>query len=116
MSEQEFESTIVYKDGGPYQRKGGTFDTLAVHTREELENKLANGWYSHPDEIGAKAVATLSSDAPAPDVKAPESKEAPTRDELKLKATELGIEFAQNVSDKKLRELIEAKLADQPKE
>ena len=85
-------------------------------TLEELESKLANGWYSHPDDIGSKAVATLSSDAPAPDVKSPESKEAPTRDELKLKATELGIDFANNVSDKKLRELIETKLADQAKE
>jgi len=115
MSEQ-FEPTIVYKDGGPYQRRGGTFDTLAVTTQEDLDEKLANGWYSHPDEISAKAVATLSSDSPAADVKAPESKDAPTRDELKLKATELGIEFAANISDKKLRELIEAKLAEQAKE
>lgn len=115
MSE-EFESTIVYKDGGPYQRRGGTFDTLTVHSQEELADKLANGWYSHPDEIGAKADATLPSGTPASDIKAPESAAAPTRDELKLKATELGIEFAPNTSDKKLRELIEAKLAEQPKE
>lgn len=111
-----FESTIVYKDGGPYQRRGGTFDTLTVVSQEELEEKLANGWYSHPDEIGAKAVATLSSDAPASEIKEPESEAAPTRDELKLKATELGVQFAANTSDKKLRELIEAKLAEQPKE
>lgn len=113
---EEFESTIVYKDCGPYQRRGGTYDSVAVHSQEELDEKLANGWYSHPDEIGAKAVATLSSDTPASEIKEPESEAAPTRDELKLKATELGIQFAANTSDKKLRELIEAKLAEQPKE
>ena len=111
-----FETVFVYKDGGPYQRNGGTFDIAVVQSQEALDEKLANGWYSHPDEIGAKAVATLSSDAPASEIKEPESEAAPTRDELKLKATELGIQFAANTSDKKLRELIEAKLAEQPKE
>lgn len=112
MSEEQFEPTMLYKDVGPHQRRGGTYDVVAVQSQQEHDEKLASGvWYSHPDEIGAKAVATLSSDAPATKDDAP-----PTREELKQKATELGIEFAPNIGDKKLRELIEAKLAEQPKE
>jgi len=40
----------------------------------------------------------------------PEDNEAPTREELETKATELGIKFDGRTSDKKLNSLIESKL------
>ena len=101
MSE-EFEAVIIYKDGGPFQRKGGTFDAHTARSQEELDEKLASGWYSHPDQIGA---------APAPaQIKEPESNDAPTRDELELKAKELKIKFSDKTTDEELGKLIAAKL------
>lgn len=97
--------TLVYKNNGPHQRAGGTYDYKAIADQEDLDEALSDGWYKTlPDAIGTKPV-----------VKTPESTAAPTLDELKIKATELKIQFPANVSHKKLAELVDAELAKQAK-
>lgn len=94
---------LVYKDGGPHQRQGGTFSHRPVHDAQEMEAALADGWH-------ASLLAAL--EKPAEPVRQPEDAKPPTRDELEQKAKELDIPFSPRVSDKKLREAIEAKLKD----
>lgn len=93
--------TIVYKDVGPYQRRGGTYSTVTVNDQADLDAALAAGCVTHPDFIGQAPAK-----AAAPDDNAP-----PTRAEMEAKATELGIEFTGRTSDKKLLGLIDAALA-----
>lgn len=88
--------TLVYRDGGPYQRRGGTFSSIPVNDQDELEAALADGCVTHPDLIG-KAVD--QDNAP------------PTRAELEAKATELGLKFDGRTSDRKLLAAIDAALA-----
>ena len=112
----EFEPTIVYKDGGPHSRAGGTYDYKGINSQEELDAALAAGWFATMGEAVAPKVAENSAAAPS-NTSSDDDKKPPTREELKQKATELGIEFAANTGDKKLGELIAAKLAEQqPKE
>ena len=107
MSE-EF-AVLVYKDKGPHQRAGGTYDYTLVGSPEELAVALAAGWFETlPEAIAPKDVAVAShvaSNTPEADDTAP-----PTRDELKAKAAELGLVFPANASDKKLADLIKATL------
>lgn len=115
MMEQEFETTIVYKDGGPHSRAGGTYDYKGVHSKEEFDAALAAGWFATLAEAVAPKAEENSAAVPS-NTSDDEDNKPPTREELKQKATELGIEFAPNTSDKKLNELIAAKLAEQSKE
>lgn len=103
--------TIVYKDKGPYQRRGGTYSAIPVVTQEEFDALMAEGCVAHPDLIGQAPAAApaAASAAPVADDNAP-----PTRAELEAKATELGLKFDGRTSDKKLLAAIEAALA--PKE
>jgi hypothetical protein len=90
----------VYKDNGPFHRKGGTYSVATVESEDDLNAKLEEGWVLHPDDI----------DAPVVNIKAPESNDAPTRDELELKAKELKIKFTDKTSNEELGKLIAAKL------
>lgn len=98
-------STIVYKDVGPYQRRGGTYSTVTINDQADLDAALAAGCVTHPDLI-EQAPAADKAGKPATDDNAP-----PTRAEMEAKATELGIEFTGRTSDKKLLGLIDAALA-----
>lgn len=62
----------------------------------ELKSAKATGWF----EIGGKA------EAPADDL---------DRDALKKDADDLGIEYAKNITTEKLKELVDAKLAENAK-
>lgn len=106
--------TQVYICPGVHQRPGGTFSTVSANSQEELDDLLHSG-YS----------ATLPEAIKGPSKKAAKKKEkkekkkakavdnsAPTREEAKAKAKELGIEHASNIPTKKLIELINAKLDD----
>lgn len=42
--------TIVYKDGGNYQRNGGTYDFIPVIDSKQLSSALAEGWSLTLDE------------------------------------------------------------------
>lgn len=93
---------LVYKDGGPNQRPGGSFSYQAVRNAEELKVAKDAGWHeSMPAAVEAATAAKSDGNKP------------PTRDELEQMATKLGIPFGPRVSDKKLREAIDAKLAAQ---
>ncbi len=86
---------LMYKCPGPYQRAGGTYNYQLAESEADVSAALAAGWFaSLPEAIDG--VSLIESDAPA------------TRDELELKATELGIEFDGRTTDRKLA----AKIAD----
>jgi hypothetical protein len=106
---------FVYKDKGPHQRAGGTYDHKIVETEQEFEASLADGWFpTLPEAIEGKLVAqegtlglTNSDDQGQDQTK---DNEPPTRAELEAKAVELGIKFTDKTSDKKLGDLIAATL------
>ena len=86
---------------GAEQLESGKFQTRIVGKAEDAKVLLAAGW--HFDQYSAKAAYEAAQ---------AESKGGkPTREELEQKATELGIEFRPQTSDKKLGDAIAAKLA-----
>lgn len=100
---------LVYKDGGPHQRKGGTFDYRQVCDEQQMDAALDDGWHgSLPAALEANEKPTAT-----PAARALDNSRRPTREELEQKATELGIPFGPRVSDRKLGESIAAKLAAQ---
>lgn len=96
--------TLVYKDGGPHQRPGGTFDYKRIVNEDQLTDALADGWFLTLVEATQPAAADLAEVAPNDDA-------PPTREELETKARELGIKFDGRTSDKTLLSKIEAALA-----
>ena len=67
MSKNQF-PVLVFKNNGPHQRAGGSYDHKVVESVEELEAALADGWFATlPEAIGEKAV-TASDAAPTPAV------------------------------------------------
>lgn len=93
-------STMLYRCPGSHDIHGGKFDYVIV-SDDDVKQAIADGWFLTTPE--AKAAYE---DAITPKVHSGK----PTRDELEQKATELGIPFSAKVSDKKLGDLIEAKL------
>jgi hypothetical protein len=94
--------TLVYKCPGDHKCPGGTFGTQQVKNEEDLKVFLKDGYYATlPEAIEGK-------------VDKDESKvvdnSPPTRDEAKVKADELGIDYKPNIPTKKLIELINLKL------
>lgn len=84
---------LVFKDGGPHQRAGGSYSYLAVEDEQDFNAAIANGWFATlPEAIEAKAISDAQ----------------PTRSELEFKATELGVKFDGRTTDRKLGELIAA--------
>ena len=96
--------TLVYKDGGPHQRPGGTFDYKRIVNEDQLAAALANGWFL--TLVEATQPAAVDSSEVSPDDDAP-----PTREELETKARELGLKFDGRTSDKALLSKIEAALS-----
>lgn len=86
------EPTMVYKRGSKIKVDGNRFDYKIVEAAE-LEGALKDdGWFRTP----AEALEGVPSD-----------NEGPTRDELKLMAEQLGVEYPSNISTKKLAELVD---------
>ncbi len=78
---------LVYKSASQH---------VAVEDEADMQAALAAGWFATvPEALAGKA----ADNAP------------PTREELRAKATELGLSFGPNTSDKKLGDMIAAKLA-----
>jgi len=84
---------MLYKRGDSFQWEGRNYDIVTVH-ESEIEKYESEGWFTDP----------LSP------FKEPEDNSAPTREELEIKAKELGIEFDGRTSDRKLMEKIEEAL------
>lgn len=127
----EFEQTIVYKPNGPHQRLGGTFDYKGVHTQEEFDRAIADGWHADyakmlaPKDQHEVEVRPKVEDETAPEIahevetdgeevwmllSDSEDESEPTREELEQKARELDIKFDGRTSDRKLGLLIDEKL------
>ena len=108
------EATMLYLMPGPHQLNDGHYDYVIVDA-DEVEAKLDEGWYRTTAEAKAAHEAKLKEQAApvAPVPAEPISGDGmpPTRPELEAKANELGIQFHHNTGDKKLGEMIEAKLA-----
>jgi hypothetical protein len=133
---------MVYRSPGQ-QRKpgGGTYNFDSAQTQEELDAKLASGWFASSAEAIAAAGANAGGfqkpkpkwaikptkkkkaakpldwrdqvkAAPAPDLEPISDDTAPTRAELEAKATELGIRFDGRTKDKKLGQLIQDRLTE----
>ena len=98
---------FVYKDDGPNERAGGTYDAMTVEDEAEYSAAIKAGWFGNLQEAidGPKVEQVVPSvNAPAPAEPADEA--PPTREELEAKATELGIKFDGRIGDKKLTALI----------
>lgn len=104
---------FVFKDNGPLQRAGGTYDQALVHNEADMAVALEAGWSATlPDALVPKPVIQ----EPPPPSKDPDNA-PPTRAELEAKANELGVQFSPNIGDKKLGERIQEALdALAPKE
>ena len=90
--------TIVYKCPGDHHCAGGTYAYKGISEPEQLESALASGWFlTLPEAISGEA----------------EDVSAPTREEMAIKAVELGIKFDGRTTDKALAEKIESALAAQ---
>lgn len=92
--------TIVYKCPGNHHRAGGTYDYVGVSDAAGLVLALSGGWFLTLPE----AIAGVANES--------EDDSAPTREEMAIKAVELGIKFDGRTTDKALAEKIEAALTE----
>lgn len=107
--------TLFYRDGGTFQRPGGTFSTLAVNTPEQAVEAAKAGWFpSLPEALGQPAPAPV-----APPVADPAGGaamfdvSAMNRAQLIEAATFLGVKDAAKLKDGKLREAVKSAMAAQ---
>lgn len=110
--------TLFYRDGGTFQRPGGTFSTLAINTPEQAVEAAKAGWFpSLPEALGQPAPA------PAADLEPPVADSAGgaamfdvsamNRAQLIEAATFLGVKDAAKLKDGKLREAVKSAMAAQ---
>ncbi len=85
--------TMLYKHPGPHKIHDNKFDYIVT---EDIDAALKDGWFLTTPEA-------LEGIEPKP---SPE----PTRDEVKQKADELGIEYPKNIQTLRLQKLVEDKL------
>ena len=56
---------LVYKDKGPHQRAGGSYDHKLVEDQESFDDALADGWAaSLPEAIAVEMAPTPATTAP----------------------------------------------------
>lgn len=98
--------TIVYKCPGPHACAGSTYSYVGVDSDEALAERSADGWFQTlPEAIAGKA--------DLPEIPADDA--APTREEMAIKAVELGIKFNHKTTDRRLAEMIEYVLEEHAK-
>jgi hypothetical protein len=97
--------TIVYRTPGPFKKpRGGTYAIRPAADKEAFDALIAKGWSaSYEGAVGSK-----------PKAKAVEIDEVsgPTREEMEIKAKELGVSFNARTSDITLSDRITAALED----
>lgn len=128
--------SLVYRCPGPHRKPGqGTYAYAQVKTQEELDAKLASGWFTTFAEAKEAAGEVAPSKKPSKKsgrrlkpsrpldgvnrrllpkhteqtqeaVEEARDDQPATRDELETKATELGITFTDKTTDAKLLKLI----------
>lgn len=103
-------TVMVFKSPGPHKIHGYQVEYRVIDEQQAGEH-LADGW--HMTAIGAGEALQKQKDAEklAAEEAADDSR-AVQRFELVQKATELGIRVDKRMGDKRLVELIEAKLAE----
>jgi hypothetical protein len=103
--------TIVYKDKGPHQRKGGTYDYKGVADQEELDAAIEAGWHTTlPAATGEVVSVAADFDRLKSEIETLGDNEPPTRAELEHQAKELGIKFSKKMTDAELAKLIDVEL------
>jgi hypothetical protein len=66
MSKDQF-PVLVFKNTGPHQRAGGSYDHKVVESVEELDAALADGWYATlPEAIAEDKAVVAKEPAPTP--------------------------------------------------
>lgn len=99
--------TMVYCVPGNRKRpKGGTYSYRGANDQTEFDALLAKGWFPSYEEAAAGKIAAEIIDAAEAFEDAVDEVSDPTRDELEIKAKELGVSFNSRTSDKKLAERI----------
>lgn len=93
-------STMLYKAGGPHQVHGGQFAYVIVED-DQIDTAQADGWHL------TTVQATAADEAAKVPPKAPEAT-TPSLDDLRARATELGLKFDGRMGAKTLQDLIAA--------
>ena len=106
---------IVYRiPGKNHGPEGYNYDWTPVRSEKELKEKLKDGWFDTlEDAVKGERARNDEGQYVADDPETPENEaydKPPTRKELKQKADELDIKYANNIPEKKLIKLIEDKL------
>jgi len=58
---------LVYKNNGPHQRAGGTYDHKSVEDEAEFDAALTDGWFpSLPEAIAGETAVVAKEPAPTP--------------------------------------------------
>ncbi len=99
---------IVYRSPGAHSGPPGkTYDYLGVFSQAEIDAALAAGWCrTLVDACTDKAAAIDPPLVEAVEDPAPADDAPPTREELRAKAAEIGLEYDGRISDKKLLMMI----------
>jgi len=107
-------SALVYRSPGTHRGPSGkSFDCRGVKSQEEMDAKLASGWFRTLAEAvnpETNAINSIKTEPAAPEIIQEEENRPPTRAELDQKATELGIKLDGRIGDKRLLILINEKL------
>lgn len=97
--------TIFYRCPGAHHRPGGTYDYLGIADKKGAKAALASGWHKTlPAAVAAFEGKPLPEESLDDDL-------PPTRAELELQASEMGIVFGQSILDEDLAKLIDGALA-----
>lgn len=102
---------IVYKCPGlHFGPNGTTYSSVGVDNKQDLDEKISQGWH---DSL-VKAVDAFLNPSKPVDTQEENDDDSPvTREELELKARELGIKFDGRTSDKTLLKRIEETIGGQ---
>lgn len=111
MNQNEF-PRMLYRAGGTEEIHGGKFSTLTVRDAGEQADALTKGWHlTTPEAVDAEKDAVKAAGSGSTGDTSTADNAPPTRDEMKAKATEMGLEFAGNISNANLAALIADALA-----
>jgi hypothetical protein len=101
--------TIVYRTPGPHKKpRGKTYAYRGAADQEAFDALIAKGWSASYEEalIAAQPLKTKAKAVEIDEVS------GPTREELEIKAKELGVSFNARTSDITLSDRITAALED----
>jgi hypothetical protein len=119
---------FVFKDKGAELRHGGTYSVKLVADDQEYLNAVLNGWFATlleainpkpiPPSLPSSVVDIPFTESEMLDPEIAEDMAPATREELELRATQLGISFHHRLSNenlmKKIEEALMAKIAKPP--